>query len=194
MVGGRWWWEVGGGWCGCCPVAKPNLPSVFLGIPAFGRFSVHGGRLCLLAPAHRGAGMRAMRERSHRQTAAETFSWAYPSPTSAQISCARRARRLTRCERRTALWRVSWGARWNAHSRHQLDNHVHGVFPLPRPRETPTRYRVILYAPASLLYHVHVSPPLATYSSTCHTRPMARRGVRASWHRTYHDYGCRSPW
>ena len=65
------------------------------------------------------------------------------------------------CERRgTALWRVSWGARWNAHSRHQLDNHVHGVFPLSRPRETPTRYRVILYAPASLLYHVHVSPPL----------------------------------
>ena len=29
----------------------------------------------LLAPAHRGAGMRAMRERSRRQTAAETFSW-----------------------------------------------------------------------------------------------------------------------
>ena len=142
--------------------------------------------------------MRAMRERSRRQTAAETFSWAYPSPTSDE-------RRFVRsrlaccdplcCERRgTALWRVSWGARWNAHSRHQLDNHVHGVFPLSRPRETPTRYRVILYAPASLLYHVHVSPPLATYSSTCHTRPMARRGVRASWHRTYHDYGCRSPW
>ena len=32
--------------------------------------------------------MRAMRERSRRQTAAETFSWVYPSPTSAD-SCAR---------------------------------------------------------------------------------------------------------
>ena len=32
--------------------------------------------------------MRVMRERSRRQTAAETFSWVYPSPTSAD-SCAR---------------------------------------------------------------------------------------------------------
>jgi hypothetical protein len=39
--------------------------------------------------------MRAMRERSHRQTAAETFSWAYPSPTSAD-SCARAWPAVTR--------------------------------------------------------------------------------------------------